>query len=241
MVCREPLVLELQPRLHALAFGKRQEAHDDMRTRSCGPALRAARRSAPRSTRSKAMLLSRSASMALSSAAAERGISQRPKARKAARSSGAPLSAGSVPISSGFLSVVVPDDDALVAQIEQRLGALDRGVEIGDAAAQLDILGCGPGTLADQADRREKCRAHDAGEHRELHDLDGAEGEERTRLAFPAHAPGRRRAPPKPRKSRAGSCAGIARVRRRERGIQLPPARAAVPESLSPAGSACPA
>ena len=31
MVGREPLVLELQPRLHALAFGKRQEAHDDVR------------------------------------------------------------------------------------------------------------------------------------------------------------------------------------------------------------------
>ena len=48
------------------------------------------------------MPLSRSAATAFSSAAAERGISQRPKARNAARSSGAPLSAGSVPISSGF-------------------------------------------------------------------------------------------------------------------------------------------
>jgi hypothetical protein len=53
-------------------------------------------------TRSKAMLLSRSAAMAFSSPAAERGITQRPKARKEARSSGAPLSAGSVPSSSGF-------------------------------------------------------------------------------------------------------------------------------------------
>ena len=53
-------------------------------------------------TMSKAAAFSRRAAIAFSSAAAERGISQRPKARNAARSSGAPLSAGSVPISSGF-------------------------------------------------------------------------------------------------------------------------------------------
>ncbi len=128
------------------ALRQRQEAHDDM-----GGALAALhfqRRAVLRLDRRgrRRSPFSRSAATACSSAAAERGISQRPKARKAARSSGAPLSAGSVPISSGFLLVVVPDDDALVAQIEQRLGALERGVEVGDAAAQLDDSRprCGP-------------------------------------------------------------------------------------------------
>ena len=69
---------------------------------------------------------------AWSSAAAERGVSQRPKARNAPRSSGAPASGGSVPTSSGFL-FARPDDDALVAQVEHRLGALQRRVEVGDS------------------------------------------------------------------------------------------------------------
>ena len=75
----------------------------------------------------------------------------------------------------GLLVVAVPDDDALVAQIEQRFGALERRVEVGDAGAQLDILGGGAGAFADQEDRREQRGAHDAGEHGELDDLDGAD------------------------------------------------------------------
>ena len=122
------------------------------------------------------MPFSRSAVTAWSSAAAERGISQRPKARNEARSSGAPLSGGSEPDQLRLAVVVdVPDDDALVAQVEQRIGALHRGIEVGDLAAQLDILAGRLGALADEEDGRQQGGAHDAGKHRQLHHLEGAE------------------------------------------------------------------
>ncbi len=101
-------------------------------------------------TRSKAMPLSRSAATAFSSAAAERGITQRPKARKEARSSGRAAFGRQRTDQLRLPPVVVPDDDALVAQIEQRLGALDRGVEVADAVAQIDILGRRSRALADE-------------------------------------------------------------------------------------------
>src|SRR5690606_11096896 len=52
----------------------------------------------------------------------------------------------------GLAAVAGPYEGALVAQVEQRLGALERGVQLGDAAAELDVLGRSAAALADQED-----------------------------------------------------------------------------------------
>jgi hypothetical protein len=82
-----------------------------------------------------------------------------------ARSSGTPA------------AVIGPDENALVAQIEQRLGAVKRGVQLGDAAAELGILGRHAAALADQQYRRQHRRAGDADEQGELDHLHRAEAE----------------------------------------------------------------
>ena len=179
----EPLVVELQPRLHALAFGQRQKAHDDVR--GALAALHFEWRAVLRlyhQVEGNASLAQRS----------DRVLERGGGARHQPAAEGEERSAlvGRAALSRQradqlrLLAVVVPHDDALVAQVEQRLGALDRCVEVGDAAAQLDVFGRGPRPLADEEDRRQKCGAHDAGEHRKLHHLDGVEGEQRSGLGL---------------------------------------------------------
>ena len=97
----------------------------------------------------------------------------------------------------GLAAVAGPDEDAPVLEVEQRLGALERGVELGDAAAELDVLGRGAGALADQQHGRQHRRAGDADEQRELDHLHRADGEGQADIG--------RRAFLRPRRSRKGA------------------------------------
>ena len=175
-------------------------------------------------TRSKAMPLSRSAAMAFSSAAAERGISQRPKARNDARSSGAPLSAGSVPTSSGFFlslfQTMTRWSRRLSSASERWIAALRSATRLRSSTFSAAVLArsrirkiadrsAAPMTPANIA----SCITSTVPKENSVACL--------RRLLRMRR--GRRRAPPKPRKSRAGSCAGISRVRRRNAAIHCRP------------------
>ena len=141
--------------------------------------------------RSKPTDFSRSANSAWSSAAAERGVSQRPKARKAPRSSGAPASGGNVPTSSGFLWSLAHTTTRWSRRLSMRVGTLQRRVEFGDLAAQQCILLEGAATLANEPDRRDQCGADDADGDRNLDDLERADHRGRGRARKPARSTSR--------------------------------------------------
>ena len=103
-----------------------------MATRSCGPAPQAARRYWFRSSdrtawpsRARPARHGRAMPRSAASASGRRRGSRRGRPARRCRPAARPAAP--------LLAVACPDDQPLVAQIEQRVGALHRGVEIGDA------------------------------------------------------------------------------------------------------------
>ena len=171
---KEPLVLEPQPCEPALGLGERQEPDDGEGGRPA--ALDLERRAGLRfddDVEAQRLLAE------LGDRALERGGRLRHHPAAEGEEGSALLGrAGSRRQRSDevrLVGAVCPRDDPLVAQVQERVRALQRGAEFGDPRTQCEVLGCGAGALADQPDRREQGRPHDAGKHRELDDFGGAD------------------------------------------------------------------
>ena len=183
--------------------------------------------------RSKPTDFSRSAITAWSSAAAERGVSQRPKARKAPRSSGAPASGGSVPTSSGFLWSLAHTTTRWSRRLSIASARCSDALRSATLAAQQHVLLEGAGAFANQPDRREQRCADDADEHRELDDFERADHRRsrRRQPPVPRTAQGRRERPQTPRnQQRRCAAVGLRTARVTAMRTASPP-----PDTTSPA------
>ena len=73
------------------------------------------------------------------------------------------------------IAFIGPDDEALVLEIDEGIGASQGFAELRHTSAQFGILRGDPRSLADEPYRRQERGAHGAGEDRKLNDLGSAE------------------------------------------------------------------
>ena len=86
---------------------------------------------------------SRMRAMRSSSWPAESAASHVPKARKSPRSAGAPVAAGRLPATSGASPGTRPRHQPLVFLVDQRLGAVERRLELADLGGERRVLAFG--------------------------------------------------------------------------------------------------
>ena len=118
---------------------------------------------------------SRSLSTARSRRPADSGLSQVPKARKAARSAGAPEEPESLPATSAGSRRRTPGDHPLVLVVDERLGAVSGGLGVGKLELERDVLGLGTIARPDQRDRRDDGEGDRADQGAEEDDLSRAQ------------------------------------------------------------------